>query len=77
MSILRILWRRFPADESTAPSAQDGFLVEHIMRFLMEKGYEGFFSLEWEKSAPGYLGVSFEKQAESFMAIGKQIGGGP
>ena len=43
----------------------------------MEKGYEGFFSLEWEKSAPGYLGVSFEKQVESFMAIGKQIGGGP
>lgn len=65
-----------PGGRIYSPIGTGRIPVEHIMRFLMEKGYEGFFSLEWEKSAPGYLGVSFEKQVESFMAIGKQIGGG-
>ena len=41
--------------------------VRRIVRRLLSQGYDGFFSLEWEKSAAGYNGVSFEDQMESFV----------
>ena len=49
--------------------------VEKTMRFLADHGYSGFFSLEWEKSAPGYSGVSLERQMESFLDMAERIGG--
>lgn len=67
----------YPGGRIYSPIGAGRIPVKHIMTFLMEQGYEGFFSLEWEKSAPGYPGVSFEKQMESFVAMGKQIGGRP
>lgn len=41
--------------------------VKHIVKYLIDRGFDGFFSLEWEKSAVGYSGVSFEDQMESFV----------
>lgn len=66
-----------PGGRIYSPIGTGRIPVEHIMAFLTEQGYQGFFSLEWEKSAPGYLGVSFEKQMESFIAMGKRMGGKP
>ena len=46
----------------------DGIIpVRRIVKHLLSQGYDGFFSLEWEKSAVGYNGVSFEDQMESFV----------
>ncbi len=47
--------------------------VERIVKYLMARGYDGFFSLEWEKSAPGHEGVSFEEQLESFVRFMRGI----
>lgn len=47
--------------------------VKQIVKFLVQQGYEGFYSLEWEKSAPGYSGISFEDQMESFASFMRGI----
>ena len=41
----------------------DGIIpVSSIVRHVLENGYDGFFSLEWEQSSPGAEGISFEDQ---------------
>ena len=43
--------------------------VAKSVGYLTQQGYRGFFSLEWEKSAPGSDGVSFEDQMQSFVRM--------
>ena len=43
--------------------------VESTVRWLEGKGYQGFYSLEWEKSALEGQGVGFEEQLESFVSF--------
>lgn len=47
--------------------------VRQIVKYLLSRGYDGFFSLEWEKSAAGYNGVSFEDQMESFVEFMRRL----
>lgn len=47
--------------------------VESIVRMLLEKGYNDFFSLEWEPSSDGYRGVGFEEQLFSFCQFMRSI----
>lgn len=52
----------------------DGLLgVEENVRFLLDMGYDGFFSLEWEPSAKGYDGVTLEQQMESLLQLKGRI----
>lgn len=48
--------------------------VRQMVQYLTGQGYDGFFSLEWEKSAAGHPGVSFEEQMESFVGFMRGIG---
>jgi sugar phosphate isomerase/epimerase len=47
--------------------------VEHQVRTLLDFGYGGFFSLEWEQSAPGTKGVSFNEQLPGFVSFMRTI----
>ncbi len=47
--------------------------VPQIVGYLTQQGYDGFYSLEWEKSAPGTNGISFEDQMESFVRLMRGI----
>lgn len=43
--------------------------VESTVRWLEGRGYQGFYSLEWEKSALEGQGVGFEEQLDSFVSF--------
>ncbi len=43
--------------------------VKHTVKYLIQQGFDGFFSLEWEKSAAGHDGISFKEQMESFVGL--------
>ncbi|MGI6226309.1 MAG: sugar phosphate isomerase/epimerase family protein [Peptococcales bacterium] len=43
--------------------------VEHIVSYMLSKGYDGYFSLEWEKSVSNMNGISFEDQLDSFVSF--------
>lgn len=51
------------------PIGQGLLPVESTVRWLEGKGYQGFYSLEWEKSALEGQGVGFEEQLESFVSF--------
>ena len=51
------------------PIGQGLLPVESTVRWLESKGYQGFYSLEWEKSALEGQGVGFEEQLESFVSF--------
>ena len=51
------------------PIGQGLLPVESTVRWLEGKGYRGFYSLEWEKSALEGQGVGFEEQLESFVSF--------
>jgi sugar phosphate isomerase/epimerase len=43
--------------------------VKQIVTFLLDKGYDGYFSLEWEQSRPDINGIRFEDQLDSFVSF--------
>ena len=47
--------------------------VERKTAYLLKKGYDGFFSLEWECSAEGYEGITLEMQMESLLELEEQL----
>lgn len=47
--------------------------VEEKVQYLLEQGYNGFFSLEWERSAEGFQGVTLEQQMESLLELEEQM----
>jgi sugar phosphate isomerase/epimerase len=59
-----------------SPIGQGRLEVRRQVETLLARGYKGFFSLEWEKSAPGSRGVSFNEQLESFVSFMRSIIGG-
>lgn len=48
--------------------------VEQIVTYLNQKGYQGFYSLEWEQSADPEKGVGFEEQMKSFISFMRRFG---
>ena len=51
------------------PIGQGILPVESTVRWLEGRGYQGFYSLEWEKSALEGQGVGFEEQLDSFVSF--------
>lgn len=51
------------------PIGQGILPVESTVRWLEGQGYQGFYSLEWEKSALEGQGVGFEEQLDSFVSF--------
>jgi sugar phosphate isomerase/epimerase len=49
--------------------------VHKIVSYLLDHMYDGYFSLEWEKSKPGMNGISFENQLESFVTFMEKVQG--
>ncbi|MBS5063940.1 MAG: sugar phosphate isomerase/epimerase [Hungatella hathewayi] len=47
--------------------------VEKKAAYLLKQGYDGFFSLEWERSAEGYEGITLEMQMESLLELEEQL----
>ena len=53
----------------------DGIIpVSSIVRHVLENGYDGFFSLEWERSSPGAEGISFEDQLGLYADFMRSLG---
>lgn len=46
--------------------------VQKTVRALKAFGYDGYYCLEWEKSAAGTPGVAFDEQLDSFISLMKQ-----
>lgn len=52
----------------------DGLLkVEESVRYLLDQGYDGLFSLEWEASAKGYEGITLIRQMESLLQLRRML----
>ena len=47
--------------------------VKQIVTYLNQKGYQGFYSLEWEQSADPAEGIGFEEQMESFISFMRRL----
>lgn len=47
--------------------------VSEIVRYVLDNGYDGFFSLEWEKSSPRYEGISFEDQLKGYTTFMRSL----
>ncbi len=66
---IKDIHKTVPGGRRYSPIGQGVLPVRETVRALRRFGYGGFYSLEWEKSAPGTDGVSFEAQLESFTAF--------
>lgn len=47
--------------------------VFKIVSYLLDHMYDGYFSLEWEKSKPGMDGITFENQLDSFVNFMEKV----
>lgn len=65
--------RNVPGGRVYCPIGSGILPVRETVAYLKKKGYDSFFSLEWEPSAGGYEGISLEQQMESFLAFRNEM----